>query len=215
MTLRLYNYFRSSASWRVRIALGWKGLAYEYVSVHLVKDGGQQHGAAHRARNPMEQVPTLELTLGGETRLVAQSMAILELLEELHPEPALLPRDPFRRARARELAELVNAGIQPHQNLGPMGRIEALQEGAGRAHARHFNEVGLAAFEARVQDTAGAFSVGDAPSFADVCLVPQLYSARRFGVDVAPFPTLVRIEAALATLPAFAAAHPDRQPDAA
>ena len=171
--------------------------------------------STHHGRNPMEQIPALELELDGKTRIVAQSIAILEMLEELHPTPALLPRDTFLRARTRELAELVNAGIQPHQNMTPMARIDALHKGAGRAHAIHFNEGGLGAFEERVKETAGKYCIGDAPSFADACLVPQLYSARRFEIDVAAkFPTLTRIDAALADLPGVAAAHPDRQPDA-
>lgn len=214
--IRLYNYWRSSASYRVRIALGLKNLPYEYVIVHLLNDGGQQKSAAHHARNPMEQIPAIELEIDGQTRIVAQSIAILELLEELYPEPALLPKDKYLRARARELAELVNAGIQPHQNLTPMGRIESLSKGAGKAHAIHMNEVGLAAFEERVKETAGTYCIGESPSFADLCLVPQLYSARRFEIDVAgKYPTLTRIDAALAKLPAVAAAHPDKQPDAA
>jgi maleylpyruvate isomerase len=209
----LFNYWRSSASYRVRIALGLKNLAYEYVPVHLVK---KEHQASpHHARNPMEQIPTIELEVDGKKRLVSQSLAILEMLEELYPSPAMLPKDTYLRARTRELAELVNAGIQPHQNMTPMARIDALHKGAGRASAIHFNEVGLAAYEERVKDTAGKYSIGDAPTFADACLVPQLYSARRFEIDVAgKFPTLTQIDAALAELPAFAAAHPDRQPDA-
>jgi maleylpyruvate isomerase len=211
--IRLYNYWRSSASYRVRIALGLKGLAYEYVPVHLVRKEHMQ--SSHHARNPMEQLPAIELELDGKTRIVAQSIAILELLEELHPSPALLPKDAFLRARARELTEIVNAGIQPHQNMSPMARIDALQKGAGRAHAIHFNEAGLSAFEERVKETAGKYCIGDTPSFADCCLVPQLYSARRFEIDVAAkFPTLARIDAGLAELAGVAAAHPDRQPDA-
>ncbi len=214
--MKLYNYWRSSASWRVRIALAHKGLAYEYVALDLVKDGGEHRADAHRARNPMAQVPALELEVGGQTRIIAQSIAILELLEELHPEPALLPRDPYLRARARELAEIVNAGIQPHQNLTPMRRIDALREGAGKAHAIHFNEEGLAAYEARAASVAGRFSIGDAPSLADVCLVPQLASARRFGVERIEerWPLLARIDRACAELPAFAGAVPEAQPDA-
>ncbi len=211
--IRLYNYWRSSASYRVRIALGLKNLAYEYVPVHLPK---KEHQASpHRARNPMEQIPAIELAIDGKVRLVAQSIAILEMLEELHPAPPLLPKDTYLRARTRELAEIVNAGIQPHQNMTPMARIDALGKGAGRASAIHFNEVGLAAYEERVSETAGKYSIGDSPTFADVCLVPQLYSARRFEIDVnARFPTLAKIDAALAELPGVAAAHPDRQPDA-
>jgi len=212
--LRLYSYWRSSASWRVRIALHWKGIRFEYAPVHLVQ--GEQRSAAHHARNPMEQVPALEVEFEGTRRTIAQSLAILEFLEECFPEPPLLPRDPFLRARVRELAEVVNSGIQPHQNVTPLKRIDALQDGAGKAYARHFNEVGLAALEERIRETAGRFSVGDQPTFADCCLVPQLYSARRFEVPdlEARFPTLLRIEAACNELPAFQLAHPDRQPDA-
>ncbi len=214
MTLRLFSYFRSSASYRVRIALAVKGLPYEYVAVHLMK--GHQKEDAHHARNPLEQIPALELEIEGKTHVVAQSLAILELLEELHPSPALLPKDLFLRCRARELAELVNAGIQPHQNLTTMGRLDALEKGAGRKSAIHYNEVGLTTFEERVKETAGLYAIGDSPSFADVCLVPQMYSARRFDIDVASrYPTLTRIDHALNELPGFAAAHPDRQPDAA
>jgi maleylpyruvate isomerase len=213
-TMKLYNYWRSSASWRVRIALNLKGLGYEYVPVHLAK--GEQRESAHHGRNPMEQLPVLDLELDGKRRMIAQSIAILELIEELHPEPPLLPRDLFLRARTRELAEAINAGIQPHQNLGPMGRIDALQAGAGKLHARHYNEVGLAALEARVAETAGRFCIADRPTFADLCLVPQLYSARRFEVPdlEARFPTLCRIDAECGALAAFADAHPDQQPDA-
>ena len=213
-TIRLYNYWRSSASWRVRIALGLKGLAYEYISVHLVKDGGQQRSAEHHARNPMEQVPTIELTVGGQRRMIGQSIAILELLDELYPETPIYPRDPYLRARTRELVEIVNSGIQPHQNLTPMARIEAAQAGAGKAQAKHFNEVGLKAFQERIADISGKFCVGDTPTAADICLVPQLYSARRFEADITPLTRLLEIEKACAALDAFAAAHPDRQPDA-
>lgn len=214
MTVRLFNYWRSSASWRVRIALGLKNVAYEYVPVHLTKDGGQQHGAEHKARNPMEQLPALELEIGGTKRVVAQSLAILELLEELHPTPALLPKDPYLRCRVRELAEHVNAGIQPHQNLSPQQRLDAVRPGLGKEGAKHFNQIGLAALEVRAKETAGKFLVGDTPTFADLCLVPQLYSARRFEADISGLSLLLRVEAACNEIPAFAAAHPDKQPDA-
>lgn len=212
--IKLYSYWRSSASWRVRIALHLKGIRFEYVPVHLLT--GEQKSDAHHARNPMEQVPALELEIDGKRRVLAQSMAILEFLEETYPEVPLLPKDAFLRARCRELAEAVNSGIQPHQNTGPIGRIEALQPGAGKASARHYNEVGLAALEERVKETAGRFCVGDRPSFADLCLVPQLASARRFEVERVEerFPTLVGIERACNELSAFRDAHPDAQPDA-
>lgn len=212
--IKLYNYWRSSASWRVRIALNLKGLSWQYVPVSLVE--GEQNRAEHRSRNTMEQVPALEIEIDGRRRIVAQSIAILELLEEMFPEPALLPSDRFLRARARELAEAINSGIQPHQNLTPLSRIDALSPGAGKASARHFNEIGLAALEARTKETAGRFCVGDRPTFADLCLVPQLAGARRFEVpDIeARFPTLVAIERECAALEAFRKAQPDAQPDA-
>jgi len=208
----LYNYFRSSASWRVRIALHWKELEYTYVPVHLVKEGGQQHGAEHRARNPMEQVPVLEWEEAGQKRQLAQSLAILEFLETRHAARPLLPRDPYLAGRARMLAEIVNSGIQPFQNLTTLAKVRALG-GDDKAFARGFIEAGLAAYDAAAADVAGHFSVGDAPSFADVCLVPQLNAARRFGVDLEAFSRLVEIEAHCAGLPAFDAAHADHQPD--
>ncbi|MFM2153296.1 MAG: glutathione S-transferase zeta 1 [Pseudomonadota bacterium] len=212
MTVRLYNYFRSSASWRVRIALAWKGLPYEYVSVNLVANGGEQWSEAYRQVNPLRAVPTLEL----DGRRVSESLAIIDLLEELHPEPALLPKEPFARAAARRLAEAVNAGIQPLQNLRVLKKLETdfgADEDARKAWAGHFNRAGLEVIEALLQETAGAYCVGDAVSVADVCLAPQLYSARRYGVDVATFPTITAIETRLNALPAFAGAHPSKQPD--
>ena len=212
MTLRLHGYFRSSASWRVRIGLAYKGLAYEYVPVSLVAGGGEHRTEAYAQVNPLQAVPTLEL----DGRRVSESLAILELLEELHPTPPLLPRDPFDRAAARRIAEAVNAGIQPLQNLRVLQKISAdfeADEAARKAWAGHFNAVGLAALERLVQETAGRYCVGDAVTVADVCLVPQLYGARRFGVDVAAFPTLLGIEERLVALEAFAGAHPSLQPD--
>lgn len=211
--LRLYNYFRSSASYRVRIALALKGVPYEYVPVHLVRGGGEQRAPAHHARNPMDQVPALELVLDGTPRVVAQSVAIVELLDELFPEPPLFPADPFLRARTRELVEIVNSGIQPHQNLAPMKRIDALVEGAGKLHAQHFNRTGLAAYEERVKETAGAFSIGDAVTAADLFLYPQLTTARRLEIDLSPYPTLLAIEARCREIPAFQSSAPEKQPD--
>jgi maleylpyruvate isomerase len=212
--VRLYGYWRSSCSWRVRLALEFKGLAYEYVPVHLVKDGGEQHSEAHRARNPMRTVPTLELSEGGRVHHLSQSLAILEYLEERHPSPALLPAEPLARARVRMLAEMVNSGIQPLQNLSVLQRLEHELKADEKAWSVYWLERGLTALQAAVEPTAGTYCVGDAVSFADLCLVPQLYNARRFGVDLEPHGVLTRIEAACALLPAFQAAHPDRQPDA-
>jgi maleylpyruvate isomerase len=212
--MRLYGYWRSSSSWRVRIALHLKGIAFDYVPVHLLHEGGEHRRDDHRARNPMEQVPVLELvTPDGQRWHLAQSLAILEYLEEVKPDPPLLPRDPLQRARVRELAEIVNAGVQPFQNLAVQQHVKELG-GDPAAWTRHYVGKGLAALEARARVTAGRYLVGDEVSFADACLVPQLYSARRFGVELTACPTLVRIDAALAELPAFQAAHADRQPDA-
>jgi maleylpyruvate isomerase len=213
MRLRLYAYWRSSSSWRVRIGLGLKGLAHEIVPVNLL--AGEQFGEAHLARNPTAQVPVLEVEDGGETHRLVQSIAILEWLEERFPSPPLLPADPWGRARVRALAEHVNSGIQPHQNATVLRRIGELVPGGAKAWAAHWNATGLRALEAAVKDGgAGRFCHGDAPGLADAYLVPQLFSARRFEVDVSQFPTLLRIEEACAALPAFRSAHPDVQPDA-
>jgi maleylacetoacetate isomerase len=208
--MKLYNYWRSSASWRVRIALAFKNVAYEYVPVNIIADGGAQHREEYTRLNPMAQVPTLVLDDG---RQLAQSLAILEYLEETVPRPSLLPADPYLRARARQLAELVNAGIQPFQNTPTMKRVKD----AGldpKEFSSHFIARGLDALDASATATAGAFLVGDAPSFADVCLVPQLNAARRFELDVARWPLLARVEEACMRLQAFQTAHADRQPDA-
>ncbi len=212
----LHNYWRSSASYRVRIALGLKGVAWTYAPVNIIRPGGgAQHDASYLAHNPQAQVPTLELTLDGATRYVTQSLPIIELLDELHPQPPLLPATPYLRARARAIAELVNSGIQPLQNLSTTNAVGKLG-GDERAWVQGFLTRGLAALEALVADVAGTCCVGDAPTIADCVLVPQLYSARRFKVALDAMPRLTAIEAHLeATYPAFAAAHPDRQPDAA
>ena len=207
----LYDYWRSSSAWRVRIALHWKGIAFERRVVNLIKDGGEQHSDEFRALNPLRQVPVLIPDEGA--RPIAQSMAILAYLEERFPTPPLLPADPWLRARARQLAEMVNAGIQPFQNMAGLTRLKTLGVDASE-WARDFNARGLAALEAAAQETAGAFLIGDAPSLADVYLVPQLYAARRWSVALAPYPTLLRVEAACAALPSFASAHPDAQSDA-
>lgn len=212
--LRLYNYWRSSASWRVRIALAHKGLAYEYVAVNLVRDGGEQKRDDYRARNPMMQVPALEWDEDGVTRCLGQSVAILEYLEERFPEAPLLPRDPYLRARTRQLVEVVNSGVQPLQNLEPQRYVREELKGDATAWTKYFIERGMTALEALATETAGRFMVGDVVTLADVCLVPQMFATRRFAGSVDAFPTLARIERACAELPAFQAAAPEQQPDA-
>ena len=209
----LYGFWRSSATWRVRVALAHKGLAFDYRPVNTQREGGgEQHEPGYLALNPMGQVPLLVVDEGGTSARIAQSMAILEYLEERHPERPLLPHDPLARARARQLAEIVNAGIQPLQNTSVQRHVRALGQD-DRAWVVHWVARGLGALEAEARASAGRFAVGDAPSFADVCIVPELYFARRFAVDLARYPTLLRIEQACAELDAFQKAHADRQPD--
>jgi len=213
-TYRLHNYWRSSASWRVRIAFALKGLAYEYVAVNIIKDGGEQNRPEFRALNPQTQVPLLEVRDPSGTRFLAQSLPIVEFLDETRPDTTrLLPADPYVRASVRQLAEAVNAGIQPLQNLPILAEVERLG-GDKIAWARHWNERGLVALEALAAESAGTFLVGDAPSLADACLLPQLYSARRFQLATDAFPTLERIEAACYALPGLSDTRPERQPDA-
>lgn len=212
--MKLYGYWRSSSSWRVRIALEWKCVAYENHPVHLVRDGGEQHKDDYRAKNPLEQVPLLELEGGAGPVRLTQSVAIIEYLEERFPKPPLLPEQAELRARAREVTEIINSGIQPFQNTGTLNELRARGVGDGKAWAAHFITKGLDALEARLAPTAGKYCIDDAVSLADIFLVPQLYSARRFGVDLDPYPTLCRIEKACEELEAFRRAHPSAQPDA-
>ena len=212
MKLVLHNYWRSSASHRVRIGLGLKKLPYEYVVVNILKK--DQHADAYRERNPMAQVPTLEITEDdGTVRSLTQSLPILEYLDERWPEPAIMPKDLVLRARCRVLAEIVNSGIQPLQNLSTTNQVTKFGGDAG-VWPKSFITTGLEAFERAVRETAGAFCVGDAPSIADCCLIPQILSARRFAVDISHLKTLLGIEERCMALPAFIDAMPDRQPDA-
>ena len=213
MRLILHNSWRSSASYRVRIGLGLKELAYEYVVVNTLQ--GEQFADGYRAKNPMAQIPTLEIEhAGGAPVVLTQSLAILEYLEERWPELSILPRDLYLRAKVRALAEIINAGIQPFQNTPTIQRIKQLG-GDDRAWVQSFITTGLAAFARVATETAGAFCVGDTPTIADCCLVPQLMAARRFGAELdASCDVLFGIEARCLALPAFANALPDRQPDA-
>jgi maleylpyruvate isomerase len=210
--LVLHNYWRSSASQRVRIGLALKGLDYEYVVVNIVK--AQQHEDAYRSRNPMSQVPTLEITEDdGRVISLNQSLPILEYLDERFKEPALLPQDLYLRARTRMLAEIVNSGIQPLQNLTTTKAVKALG-GDEAVWPKAFIADGLAAFERAATPTSGTFCVGESPTIADCFLIPQLTSARRFGVDITKHSLLLAIEERCLALPAFANSAPDRQPDA-
>jgi maleylpyruvate isomerase len=209
--VKLYGYWRSTSAWRVRIAFEWKQVPYRAVAVNLIKDGGEQHTPAFRETNPIGQVPVLELDDG---RRLTQSMAIIGYLEDRFPHPPLLPSDVWLRARVRQLAEMVNTGIQPLHNLATLQHVKAALGGDPDVWVRHFVARGLAALERTAEEEAGRFLVGDQLSLADVYLVPQLYVARRYGVDLDAFATLTRVEAECAGLPAFVAAHPEAQPDA-
>ncbi len=212
--LTLHTYYRSSASYRVRIALALKGIAFEPAFVHLMRSGGQQHGEAFRRLNPQGRVPALE---DGE-QVVTQSLAIIEYLEETRPGPALLPAGAAGRARVRSLAQLIACDIQPLQNLSVtryLSRELQLDDAQLRAWLVHWISSGLAAFEARLasEPGTGSFVHGNEPGLADCCLVPQCYAARRFGVDPAAYPVLAGIEQRCLALPAFASAAPEAQAD--
>jgi maleylacetoacetate isomerase len=212
--MKLIGYFRSSAAFRVRIALHLKGIVVDHAFRHLRK--GEQSAADYVAINPQKLVPALILDSG---QVLTQSLAILEYLEETHPAPPLLPRDPIDRARVRSLALIPTADIHPIQNLRVMAylreKYEQSEEGAF-AWSRHWIETGFTAYEASVAGNpkTGAFSHGDQPTMADLCLVPQIFNAGRFKVDMAKFPTLQRIFATCMKHPAFDAAQPSKQPDA-
>jgi maleylpyruvate isomerase len=212
MTMRLYGYWRSSATYRLRLALAHKDLPYEVVPVSLLTQANRS--PEHLARNPMGQVPVLEVEDAGKPAFLVQSLPIIEYLEERYPERPLLPKQPIARAQARELAELINAGIQPHQNLPVLKRIDSELKGDSKEWARFFIGRGLEALEARATQTAGDYLVADAVSVADVFLLPQLYNARRFNVSLEPMPTLRRVEARCLALPRWDRAAPERQPDA-
>ena len=211
--LTLYSYWRSSAAYRVRIALGLKGLAYRQVPVHLVKDGGQQHAADYQALNPQELVPLL---VDGDAR-IAQSLAILEYLDETHPQPGLLPRDALQRAQVRALSLHIACDIHPLNNLRVLQYLSgplAVADEAKTAWIRHWVETGLHALEEGVSGWAGPLSLGERPGYFEACLIPQLYNARRFDCDLSGCPRLLAIAARSELLEAFQQAAPEVQPDA-
>jgi maleylpyruvate isomerase len=209
--MRLYSFYRSSASYRVRLALHHKEIPFEQVPVSIAL--GEQRLPEHLLRNPIGQVPVLEVSHEGRPTYLAQSLAIIEYLEERFPNAPLLPREPIARAHSRELAEVVNAGIQPMQNAPLLARVKEIS-GESEGWAKYYIRFGLEAIERRARVTAGAFLVGDVPTLADVCLVPQMYNARRFEVPLEGLDTLVAIDERCRALPRWVRAHPDAQPDA-
>jgi maleylpyruvate isomerase len=213
--MKLYSYWRSSCAYRVRIVLNLKGLTYETLPVNIAPSVSEQTSDAYGAINPMRQVPTLEWEEAGTTVRLTQTVAIVEYLDERFPAPPLLPQASLARARVREAVEIVNAGIQPLQNtivLTEMRRLDG-ESGALRWAMRVMMQ-GLIALEHRARVHAGRFLVGDAVSLADAYLIPQLYNARRFGVDVLQYPRLLDVEAQTLSLDSFARARPEAQTDA-
>jgi len=210
--LTLYSYWRSSAAYRVRIALNLKGLAYETVPVHLLNDGGQQHSAGYRALNAQELVPVL---VDGDA-YIGQSLAIIEYLEEIFPLPPLLPDDPLDRARVRSLALHIACEVHPLNNLRVLQYLSdplGVEEEAKQQWIRHWITIGLANIEQGLATFDGELSLGKRPGYLEACLIPQVYNARRFGCDLAPFPGIGFMVERCEALEAFRNAAPEKQPD--
>ena len=212
--MKLYTYFRSSAAYRVRIALNLKGLAYDAVPVHLLREGGEHLQAGYRQINPSGLVPSFQ----DEHITLSQSMAIIEYLEERHPQPPLLPRDAAGRARVRELAQIVGCDIHPLNNLRVLNYLVkhlGLADQAKTEWYRHWIIEGFQSLEAHLarDPGAGPFCHGDHPTIADCYLVPQVFNAQRFSIDVSAYPNIDRINSLCVELPAFRRAHPSQQPD--
>jgi len=214
-SLRLYGFWRSSAVYRVRIALNLKGQPYETIPVHLVKDGGEQHAAAFAELNPQELVPVLK----HGHRILRQSLAIIDYIDETWPEPPLLPSVARDRQRVRAIAQMIACEIHPLNNLRVQQYLEktlGATEAQRQEWTRHWISSGFKALEGVLADnpSTGTFCEGDVPTMADCCLVPQVYNALRFDVDMKPFPTIKRINDACLKLEEFDAARPENQPDA-
>ena len=212
--IRLYTYFRSSAAYRVRIALNLKGIDYQAVPVHLVRNGGEHRSAEYLALNPQGLVPALAV----DGQMLTQSLAIMEYLDETHPDPALLPADPLGRARVRAIAQAIACDIHPINNLRVLhylGGTLGLDQAAKDVWYRHWVETGLQAVEAMLvgDPRTGAFCHGDQPGLADCCLVPQVFNARRFNCDLTMLPTIIGIADRCEKIDAFNQAAPAQQPD--
>jgi len=210
--VKLYSYFRSSAAYRVRIALNLKGLAYEMTAVHLVKDGGHNKRPEFRAINPQMRVPAL-VTEAGD--VLIQSLAIIDYLDETHPNPPLLPKDPIARAKCRALAQIVACDIHPLNNVAPLRYLKnqmGQEQSAIDAWYHHWVIAGFEALEAMMEP--GPYACGAEVTLADICLVPQIYNARRLKVPMDKFPKIAGVDAACLKLEAFDTARPENQPDA-
>ncbi|XP_054265739.1 probable maleylacetoacetate isomerase 2 [Macrosteles quadrilineatus] len=202
----LYSFWRSSCSYRVRIALNLKEIPYEIKPISLVKNGGEQHNDDYREINPISQVPVLEI----DGQRLIESLNIMHYLEETRPQRPLMPQDVVKRARVREICEVIASGIQPLQNLFVLVQVG---EAKKLEWAQLFINRGFRAVEKLLSSTAGKYCVGDELTLADCCLIPQVFNARRYGVDLRPYPIVLRIDRELENHPAFQAAHPSNQPD--
>ncbi len=210
--MRLYSYFRSSAAYRARIVLNLKGIAYETVPIHLIKDGGRNYTPEFRAINPQMRVPALATEAGD---VLIQSLAIIEYLDETHPQPPLLPKDPLERAKVRAIAELIACDIHPLNNTSPLRYLKRTMNQEQEAIDAWYHHWVITGFEALEQlVTPGPYCCGSSVTIADVCLVPQVANARRLKVPLDKFPKIVAIDAACLVLPAFDRARPENQPDA-
>ena len=210
--MKHYGYFRSSAAYRVRIALNLKKLPHDRESVHLTRNGGAQWSEEFRAINPQKRVPALALSTG---EVLLQSLAIIEYLDEVHPEPPLLPSDAIARAQVRAFAQIIACDIHPLNNLAALNYLKGPLEhdqAAADAWYRHWVVQGFDALEALIKP--GPYAFGAQVTLADLCLVPQVFNARRFKVDMAQYPKLAAVDAACLKLPAFDKARPENQPDA-
>ncbi len=210
--MKLYSYFRSSAAYRVRIALNLKGIPYEMAAIHLTKDGGRQHTSEFRAINPQARVPALELAKG---EVLTQSLAIIEYLDEIHPEPPLLPPDALGRAKARAIAQLIACDIHPLNNLIALQYLKRQlkhEQTEIDTWYHHWINEGFSALEPLLDPAP--YACGTRVTIGDICLVPQLANARRLKVPLEKFPKIVAVDAACQKLPAFEKARPENQPDA-
>lgn len=213
--MKLYTFFRSSASYRVRIALNFKGVSYEQAPIHLRRSGGEQFTAAYKAVNPQALVPALE----DNGKILTQSLAIIEYLEDKYPRPPLLPADPADKALVRGMALIIACEVHPIQNLRVLNYVKKeynQTDDQVNRWAQHWINLGLTALEQLIvaQPNHGKFCFGDTPTLADICLVPQLGNARRYGSDLSQYPNILGVEKNCMTLPAFVNAAPEKQPDA-
>ncbi len=210
--IELYNYFRSSASYRVRIALNLKGLSFVYRPVHLIKDGGEQNQKPYREVNPAGEVPTLI----DDGFVISQSMAIIFYLDDKYPEPRLIPVEPKAKAKVIQLCEAVNAGMQPLQNLKVLQELESrfgVDQGGKDAWVQRWVTAGFESMEKALEKTSGTYCFSDHITAADCFLIPQVFTAKRFNVDMSNYPNISRINETCLNLDAFKKAHPMNQPD--